>query len=129
MFTPTTTTNLKGGTLLDPTFRDFLAGAALAGLGSLARAWMSTEKPRVPPLDRWSVARLTVGKILAAMIIGMGVGAVASDIWHLSVKLTYAACGVSGLLGEVLVLGAFKSYLSKQLGLTFDKEEKNDSAK
>ena len=99
-------------------FRDLIVGSLIAAFASS----MTTLSDPPEKRPTWSQA---VGRMGVAMIVALVVGAIATDYYKLSPKLTYAACGVSGILGERVII-ALVRWL-KRFNINLDIEEEKSA--
>lgn len=112
--------------MVSPEIQNLISGAVIAGVASLARSATRPKPKNAKPVPFHEALRMTVGKFVTSMIIGMAVSALASDWWNLSASMMYAACGVSGLIGENAVLNGVQSYL-KRFGINIEEGDESEA--
>lgn len=96
------------------TIRDMVVGAAIAAFAAVI--WILYEPANKRP-SLWGA----VGRIGVAMVASLVAGAVASDIFGASPKLTYAACGAAGIFGERVFAAVARG--AKRYGIDLSEEE------
>lgn len=100
-----------------------LVGAAIAMFAALMWQLYEPDNPKI-------TTKMKVGRIGVAAVISLMVGAIAGDLMHYSPRVVYAACGISGILGE-RALVAILYFGGKRFGIniTLRDEEKKDAEK
>ena len=106
------------------TLRDMIVGALIAMFSALMWQLYEPENPK-------HTLKMKIGRVGVAAIISLAVGAIAGDLLHWSPRLVYAACGISGILGERALVAIL--YVSgKRFGFNItlrDEKEVDDAQK
>lgn len=105
------------------TLRDMIVGALIAMFSALMWQLYEAENPK-------HTFRMKVGRVGVAAVVSLAVGGIAGDLLHWPPRLVYAACGISGILGE-RALVAILYVGGKRFGvnITLRDEEGKDAEK